>query len=56
MNKRLRRLNMAKRILKAHPDASADDVVGLVRAQEARRPETFKSIGELLEGFKCKKT
>ena len=52
MNKRLQRLNLAKHILKTHAGASADDVVGMVRAMERKKPDPFKSVGQLLERTK----
>lgn len=52
MNKRLNRLNLAKRFLRLNPNASAEEIIQFVRAQEKRhRPETFKTMGELLQGF-----
>lgn len=41
-------------MLKNEPGADVNEIVAAIKAHEKRRPETFKSIGELLEGFKCK--
>jgi hypothetical protein len=54
-SKRLDRLKLAKRILKADSGASANEIVGIIKAHENRRPDTFKSIGQLLpQELRCK--
>lgn len=54
MNRRLQRLNMAKKILKDNPEVSAAEVVAVIRARERTRPDNFKFVGDLLKGFECK--
>ncbi len=55
-NTRLRRLEIAKRVLEIDPELTPDQVMKVVQLNEKRaRPDPFKSIGKLLEGFQCKR-
>lgn len=51
-NKRLERLNTAKRLLEVNPEATAAEIVQQVRAREKRRLDTFKSLAQLLPNLR----
>lgn len=55
LNKRLNRLRMAKRLIAAQPNASPEEIARAVQAAERAKPRNkFKSVGELLAGFRRK--
>lgn len=56
MNKRLDRLNIAKRVLQVNENAGAAEIAQIIRGIERRRAaEKLRPVGEYLRGFKCAK-
>ncbi len=52
VNKRIERLNMAKRLLEIDRGATAEQIAAVIRGKERARPDTCRPIGEyLLKAF-----
>lgn len=55
VNKREWRMEMAKRLLKADPGASAEQIARTIAGLERnRRPQPLQPVSKFLGGFKCR--